>query len=53
MLNLTETPLYREDWIGLKAMDSAGKLDFLSTPGNHLQFTDKFFKEEIIKKYLV
>ena len=27
-------------------MDAAGKLVFLSVPGNHLQFTDKFFKEE-------
>ena len=53
MLNVTETRLYKEDWIGLKTMDSAGKLVFLSTPGNHLQFTDKFFKEEIIKRYLV
>ena len=53
MLNVTETRLYKEDWIGLKSMDSAGKLVFLSTPGNHLQFTDKFFREEIIQRYLV
>ena len=53
MLNVTETRLYKEDWIGLKTMDAAGKLVFLSVPGNHLQFTEKFFKEEIIKIYLL
>ena len=50
MLAYNETALYIEDWIGLKTLDETGKLDFLVSPGNHLQFTDKFFFE-IVDKY--
>ncbi|CAN8231659.1 unnamed protein product [Cochlearia groenlandica] len=32
-----ETRLYIEDWIGLKTLDVAGKVKFLSVPGDHLQ----------------
>ncbi|KAJ4900013.1 alpha/beta-Hydrolases superfamily protein [Raphanus sativus] len=30
------TALYIEDWIGLKALDDAGKVKFVSVPGDHL-----------------
>lgn len=33
---LLQTELYSQDWIGLKALDKAGKVAFLSVPGNHL-----------------
>ena len=51
MLLYNQTQLYLEDWIGLKTLDEAGKVDFLSCPGDHLQFSDEFFKE-IVTKYL-
>lgn len=47
-----ETQLYIEDWIGLRTLDEQGKLDFLSSPGDHLQFTDEFF-HKIMSKYLM
>jgi len=50
MLAYNETALYIEDWIGLKTLDEAGKLDFLTSPGGHLQFTNKFFFD-VVDKY--
>merc|ERR1712126_778812 len=50
VLSLQETQLYTEDWLGLKAMDEADKLHFLSYPGEHLEFSDEFFKTEILDK---
>lgn len=32
-------------------MDEQKKLVFLETPGDHLQFTDDWFIENIINKY--
>ncbi|KAK6474357.1 palmitoyl-protein thioesterase 1 [Huso huso] len=37
---LQESALYKEDRLGLQALDKAGKLVFLSSDGDHLQFTD-------------
>lgn len=31
-----QTQLYTEDWIGLRALDEAGKVKFVRVPGNHL-----------------
>jgi len=45
---LQESLLYLEDRLGLKEMDKAGKLHFLTAVGNHLQFTQEFFNEKII-----
>ena len=50
MLAYNETALYIEDWIGLKTLDEAGKLDFLTSPGGHLQFTHEFFFD-VVDKY--
>ncbi|OAD60449.1 Palmitoyl-protein thioesterase 1 [Eufriesea mexicana] len=48
-----ETDLYRKDLLGLKALHEAGKIHFLSLPGNHLQFTADWFTDEIVKPYLI
>lgn len=37
-----------QDWLGLQAMDKAGKLHFLVADGDHLRFTQEFFDEKII-----
>lgn len=34
-----ETALYREDWIGLQALDRAGNVSFISLCGRHLELT--------------
>ncbi|XP_015517839.2 palmitoyl-protein thioesterase 1 [Neodiprion lecontei] len=49
---LQESAIYTEDRLGLRAMDKAGKIDFLSIAVDHLQFTDVWFIENIINKYL-
>ncbi|CAB1351188.1 unnamed protein product [Coregonus sp. 'balchen'] len=43
----TET-LQESDRLGLAAMEAAGKLDFLGTEGDHLQFTRQWFKAKLV-----
>ncbi|XP_063363652.1 palmitoyl-protein thioesterase 1-like [Cydia amplana] len=50
---LQQSRIYTEDRLGLQAMDRAGKLAFLSQPGDHLQFDETWFIDNIINKYLV
>ncbi|XP_011167607.1 palmitoyl-protein thioesterase 1 [Solenopsis invicta] len=50
---LQESELYKQDWLGLRAMERAGKVNYLSLPGDHLQFTADWFIDNIIKKYLI
>lgn len=37
-----------QDRLGLAAMDKAGKLVFLATKGDHLQFTQEWFDENLL-----
>ena len=48
LYTLQESDLYRKDSLGLKEMDKAGRLHFLSFNGDHLQFTDTWFNEQIV-----
>jgi len=43
-----ETNLYIQDLIGLKTLDQQKKLSFLSCIGEHLQFTEEWFVQNII-----
>jgi len=36
---MEQQPIYIDDWIGLKTLNNAGKLQFVALPGNHLSFT--------------
>jgi palmitoyl-protein thioesterase len=47
-----ETTLYQEDRIGLKQLDQEGKIAFLSVDDDHLKFSQQWFIDEIINKYL-
>ncbi|CAG2181446.1 unnamed protein product, partial [Oppiella nova] len=49
---MRDTPLYTEDWIGLKELDTSGRLHEYEVIGDHLQIDMKWFDEEIIAKYL-
>ncbi|XP_025263257.1 palmitoyl-protein thioesterase 1 [Camponotus floridanus] len=49
---LQKSDLYLQDRLGLREMEEAGKIHFLSLPGDHLQFTLTWFVENIVKKYL-
>ncbi|GCC27749.1 palmitoyl-protein thioesterase 1 [Chiloscyllium punctatum] len=46
--SLQESALYQEDRLGLKTMDKAGKLQFLTVNGDHLQFSEEWFVTNII-----
>lgn len=52
IVSLKDSPLYKEDWIGLKQLDEAGKLKRIAVEGDHLQFTLSWFKENIVNVYL-
>jgi len=52
LIPLRESPIYTEDRIGLKTLDEAGKLHFISIDGDHLQFSTDWFVENIVKIYL-
>uniref|UniRef100_A0A3Q2D8V7 Palmitoyl-protein thioesterase 1 n=1 Tax=Cyprinodon variegatus TaxID=28743 RepID=A0A3Q2D8V7_CYPVA len=45
---LQESVLYKEDRLGLAAMDAAQKLVFLSTDGDHLQFSREWFTANLL-----
>ncbi|XP_077236720.1 uncharacterized protein LOC143878297 [Tasmannia lanceolata] len=43
-----QTQLYMEDWIGLKTLDDAGKVKFISVPGNHLGISRSDMRKYIV-----
>ncbi|XP_037549481.1 palmitoyl-protein thioesterase 1 [Nematolebias whitei] len=45
---LQDSVLYKEDRLGLAAMDEAGKLVFLSSDGDHLQFSEGWFQQNLL-----
>mmetsp|Transcript_10170 Transcript_10170/g.22913 ORF Transcript_10170/g.22913 Transcript_10170/m.22913 type:complete len:352 (+) Transcript_10170:65-1120(+) len=51
LVAMKDAPWYTEDWFGLKTLDQAGKIDFYSTPGNHLRFKEDFLVQ-MVQKYL-
>jgi len=50
LVAMRDAPWYTEDWFGLKSLDEAKKIDFFSTPGNHLRFKEEFL-DEMVSKY--
>ena len=49
---LTEAPIYTEDRIGLRALDEAGKLVYLTIPGvDHMQIPEEWFIENVVVPY--
>lgn len=48
LYTLQESDLYKKDKLGLKAMDEAGKLVFLTSPSDHLRFTQDWFVSNLI-----
>ncbi|KAL5241674.1 hypothetical protein ACI65C_009084 [Semiaphis heraclei] len=52
IMPLEQTVSYLTDRLGLKVLEESGRLHFLSVPGNHLQFSEEWFLNEIVSKYL-
>lgn len=42
------TELYIEDWIGLRTLDEAGKVHFISVPGKHLGISQEDMKKHVV-----
>jgi len=49
---MRETPLYKGDWIGLRSLDEAGRVELLDCEGEHMQFTLAWLMENIVDRYL-
>ncbi|TXG51191.1 hypothetical protein EZV62_023715 [Acer yangbiense] len=43
-----QTPLYSEDWIGLKALDGAGRVKYISVAGGHLKISIDDMKKHVV-----
>ncbi|CAH1412200.1 unnamed protein product [Lactuca virosa] len=52
LLPTQETRLYIEDWIGLRTLDEAGRVKFVTVTGGHLEISDDDMKKYIVP-YLV
>ncbi|GJN09407.1 hypothetical protein PR202_ga27410 [Eleusine coracana subsp. coracana] len=48
MIMCVQTKLYLEDWIGLKTLDEAGRVKFISVPGGHLGISKSNMKKYIV-----
>ncbi|XP_050407435.1 palmitoyl-protein thioesterase 1 [Patella vulgata] len=51
LLTVFETPLYQQDWLGLKKLNDTGRLHFLSSDTDHQIFTHEWFISNIINKF--
>lgn len=48
---LEQREIYKRDWIGLKKLGKEGKLEYLTTPGKHMELSDGILAG-IFKTYL-
>nr|KAG5711708.1 hypothetical protein BaRGS_023472 [Batillaria attramentaria] len=52
VLPMEQTKLWTEDRLGLQKLNATNRLHFLGCPGDHLQFTEQWFIDNIVSKYL-
>lgn len=52
LLTMNQTALYQEDWIGMRTLHEAGKLEFGECPGDHMHFNLEWFEDNIVEPYL-
>ncbi|CAF1073099.1 unnamed protein product [Brachionus calyciflorus] len=50
---MEESVLYVNDTLGLKTLDRMGRIHKISIPGQHLQFSNSWFIESILKPFLI
>jgi len=48
IVDMKSSDAYAGDWIGLKTMDQQNKIDLLSFEGEHIQFSQQFWDDEIM-----
>jgi palmitoyl-protein thioesterase len=49
--DLRERVIYKDDWLGLKALDKNGALKFKKTPGGHMSLSDKLLEKVFKENY--
>ena len=52
LYTMEESVLYKNDTLGLKTLDESGRLFKLATDGDHLQFKEEWFLENIVSKFI-
>lgn len=52
VVDFRDTRLYQDNRIGLRDLDSSGRLFIYKVPGDHLQIDMSWFTKEIIRKFL-
>ena len=52
LVGMRDTELFREDWIGLRALDDRGALVLATAPGAHMQISREWFQESVVDAYL-
>lgn len=52
LYTLEESNLYVKDLLGLKTMNENGKIHKLATDGDHLQFKEQWFLDNIVSKFI-
>eukprot|EP00955_Chlamydomonas_euryale_P059855 357516-Chlamydomonas_euryale.AAC.15 len=52
LVPLEQQRLYTEDWIGLRKLDESGRLVRASIEGRHMHFSQEWFEEHVLWKYL-
>ncbi|XP_052776082.1 palmitoyl-protein thioesterase 1-like isoform X2 [Mya arenaria] len=53
LYTMFESPLYIHDKLGLKTLNDTGRITFLSSDTDHLQFTEQWFIDNIVNKFLM
>lgn len=48
IVQFKDTDTYKNDWIGLRTLDEAGKIDMLQFEGAHVQFSNQFWNDHIL-----
>ncbi|KAL4235808.1 Palmitoyl-protein thioesterase 1 [Mactra antiquata] len=52
LYTMFDSPLYTEDKLGLKTLNDTGRITFLASDSDHLQFTETWFINNIVNKFL-
>ncbi|KAJ0048541.1 hypothetical protein Pint_15812 [Pistacia integerrima] len=47
-IHAVQTKLYTEDWIGLKSLDDAGRVKYISVAGGHLGISEADMKKHVV-----
>lgn len=48
---LQDRKIYKEDWLGLKQLDEAGRLDFETVPGQHMRLSNEVLRRTFQKYF--